>query len=176
MADETLSFLADSILAHSVACLAGTTRGAPTEQFVSHNSPPWDCCDFVAVWVKLIRPTINFPTTSVLPAVCNDVSMAVDMAVLFMRDCYPEQTGTKGNPFPGSDAVNDAATDLLVDARTLWCCLRSANNDDVLIPFEGFDVIFGNMTPSRGGGCAGWQIDFTVEAPGCCWPYGGSGS
>lgn len=174
--DDMLSLLADSILTHSIACLESTPSGVPTERFVSHDKPPEDCCDLIAVWVKQIRPTISFPRTTVDPSPCGDLMMALDVAVKLVRPCWPTQTGDKNDPFPGADVVHAAATNLLIDARHLWCCLRSAANEGVLIPYEGFDIVFGNMTPTRGGGCAGWVLDLVVEVPGCCWPYVDTGS
>ncbi len=114
--------------------------------------------------------------------------MAVDMSLGIIRDCFPTVKGeTKKDPFPEAGAVQAASDALLIDARTLWCCLQAAHAAGQLIPppvgadpaDPGLDVVWGPMLPRRGGGCAGWEWQFTVEAPACCWdapPLVGTGS
>ncbi|HUU97856.1 MAG TPA: hypothetical protein VM487_19135 [Phycisphaerae bacterium] len=183
---EILSDVANSILVNAEACFESCGIDVPTEVFVSHMKPPDDCCDWMAVWVRDIVPVNPFPRvqTNINPN-CTEVSMGVLMSLGWKRDCYPTVKDDKTDPFPGGDVMQAAADALLIEARTMWCCILAAYTAGQLLPRDPEpdgpqpDIVWGKMTPNRGGGCAGWTWDFTLEVPACCWdapPLPGSGS
>lgn len=183
---EILSDIANLILVNAEACLEQADLAVPSEVFVSHKRPPDDCCDWMSVWVRQIRPTTKFPATqAVVSPPCGDLVMAVDMTLGIKHGCFPTLKADKAAPFPTGDEMQVAADELAIIARTLWCCLLAAQAAGQLLPRwpleigEQLGIVWGPMTPTRGGGCAGWDWDFVVELPACCWeapPLPGSGS
>lgn len=188
---ELLSDIVNLILANAEECLVDGGR-PPFEKVFHHQGPrrpPGDCCDYLAIFVRQIRPTTDseqrltpFPGTAVARELnCTTIQMALDLSLAFVRPCFPGVTGNKVQPFPEAEAMQVASDDLTIDARVLWCCLIAAQHQGQLLPepMQPDDVVWGVMAPFRGGGCAGWQWDFTVLVPPCCWeapPIIGSGS
>jgi len=161
-------------------CLeSDSVLGRPKDCFPVHGTPPDDCCDFLATWFPQLRPTRSFPndlnadTASVR---CGDVTMAADMTVSLMRPCYPALKDNPFNPFPPSAETAQAAQDLLIDARVMWCCLVAAAADGSIFPVSAggpdldcSDVWFGPMIPEGPrGGCAGWSITLSFHVGPCC--------
>lgn len=163
--------LANNILAYAGECLEGTILGRPADAFVSHVKPPDDCCDFVSVWYRGIRPTDTQPDR------CSDISWTMELSLIWRRPCFPTlHAYPKTNPFPTPAEMQVAAENLLIDARTMQCCITAAYFSGLLTPRPApadqlrLTVTWGSMTPQRTGDCAGWQWDFEVEVPACCWP------
>lgn len=192
--DEMLSDILNHILAVAEECLEGCDRPIPDDVFHHHGPrrPPGDCCSHLTVHVRQIRPTSDgeggqtqFPGTFIgIPNNCGQVQMAVDASLTLSRDCFPTLKDDKSDPFPTAAEMQAASDELAIDARVLWCCLLAAQAAGTLLPpgpqfADLVDVVWGTMSPFRGGGCAGWEWEFTLNLPSCCWsppPSPASGS
>jgi len=182
---ELLSDVLNHILAAAETCLETCDRPIPDAVYHHHGPrrPPADCCDFLTVHVRQIRPTTDgeggqsaFPASFIgVPNNCGQIMMAVDASLTLNRPCFPTLKDDKADPFPTPAEMQTASDELAIDARVLWCCLLATQAAGNLFPpgpdfADLCDVVWGNMLPFRGGGCAGWEWEFTLNMPACCWP------
>ena len=153
-------------------CLAeNTTHGAPASCFMSHTTPPDDCCDFLAIWVEQMLPTYSFPIVSDRVQKCGDVHRMIRVRMKLLRNCYPVVKDNARAPFPTGEEMQTAAEGLLIDGNVLWCCVVDAVTGALGCDSwnECLDAVMEDMTPVQPrGGCAGWEIAFRLELKGCC--------
>lgn len=158
-------------------CLAETPLGLPANCYISHNEPPDDCCDFLAVWLERIRPRIGFENAAYTTgekvwARCGDVGAVADINLTLMRPCFPTLKDNPFNPFPGAVEMQAAADNLLIDLQVLRCCIMSAACQRILFPSgdECQELGIGDITPEGPrGGCAGWTLRFALELDSCAY-------
>ena len=181
---DHINNMMQSILDVACNCLADTPDGAPADCYISHNKPPDDCCDFLAIWLDRIRPRIGFDNAAYITgekvwAKCNDVGGVADIGVRLMRPCFPTLKDNPTNPFPPAIEMQAAAENLLIDLQVLRCCIDSAHCQGLLFPTtedaECLEFAIGDVTPEGPrGGCAGWTLTYAFELD-SCW-YGEPGS
>lgn len=172
--------LFQSILDVACNCLEDTPLGAPADCYISHNQPPDDCCDFLAIWLERIRPRIGFENAQYITgekvwAKCGDIGGVADFSLRLMRPCFPTLKDNATNPFPSASEMQAAAENLLIDMQVLRCCISAAYCAGLLLPdtqdAECLEIAIGDIIPAGPrGGCAGWTLPFAVELD-SCW-YG----
>jgi len=158
-------------------CLEDSPDGVPKYCFISHNEPPDDCCDFLAVWLERIRPRTGFENAAYTTGEkvwsrCGDVGAVMDVRLRLMRDCWPVVQDDALNPFPPVADMQAAADNLLIDLQLLRCCLSAAACNGVLYPenFECLEFGIGDAIPiGPRGGCAGWDLTYTFELEACTY-------
>ena len=160
----------ESIL--SVACqsLSSTPLGMPANCYVGHSRPADDCCDFLAVWIDGLRPTIQFPFEFSDYDRCEIVRMMMDVTITLRRPCWPVVVDSAFNPFPEASKIDAASTSLAIDAQALWSGVVQAYDAGALFytPRPPNYIKWGSMSPMTNmGGCAGWQLKFTVDLDEC---------
>lgn len=163
--------LLQAVLDSTCECLQNTVYGTPGSCFISHTTPPDDCCDFLAIWVEQMLPTYSFPEVSTRVQKCGDVHRMVRVKMKLLRDCYPVVRDNAQAPFPSPEEMQAAAEGLLIDGNVLWCCVVDALTTGIGCDQwnECLDSLMNEMVPIRPrGGCAGWELAFTLELKGCC--------
>lgn len=178
----TITHLADvmqSIVDVACECLeTSSPLGRPGDCFISHNTPPDDCCDFLSVWVERIRPSEGFAdgqyvTGGRLWARCGNLSSIADVNIRLVRPCFPVVIDDALNPFPPAIDIQAASEALAIDAWVLNCCIHTAISNGELLPDDVvgscLEVGIGDMVPhGPNGGCAGWTWDLSIELGDCC--------
>lgn len=177
MDPEDLTDILNRILAVAEVVIGNNEDLVVPEMVFHHHGPrrpPGDCCDYLAVFVRSIRPSLDgeaprFPASYIGPAKnCGDINMAVDASIAIVRNCFPTLKKDRNNPFPGEAEMQIASDMLGLYARTLWCGMIAAQQSGVLLDDDDLELAWGAMTPFRGGACAGWQWDFTLQLRPCC--------
>lgn len=149
------SDLAHTILDAATQCLEDGTVGAPQDRFVAHATPAADCCDQLAVWASQAVPAGTGEQ-------CGQPARII-FQVRVLRPCQPG-LDRNGNP-PSITEMEAAADALLVDAKTLWCCLAPALRAQTDNPSWSILAAFPVETE---GLCAGWIVTLSVEDDDCC--------
>jgi len=168
-----LNDLLQRLLDEVCECLEDTPLGVPEYCFISHTRPPDDCCNYLAVYLEQILPTVKFPTISDVgvDSVCNSVQRMARVTLKLARDCYPVVQDIEPAPFPAPSEIQAAAESLLLDANAVWCCVSCLVGTDGWTP-EGhscLDVKLKDLTmdPPRGG-CASLTMNLLIELEQCC--------
>lgn len=171
---DHLVTIMQSILDVACSCLIDTTYGQPEDCFISHDAPPDDCCDFLAVWTERLRPSHGFAegqyvTGGKLWEKCCSMNAVADINLRIVRPCYPSLVDNPNNPFPPAAEIQAAAEALAVDIWVLQCCVEKAACDGLLLPPDTcLEIGIGDATPFARGGCAGWTWELAVELDTCC--------
>jgi len=171
----SINDLLQTMLDVGCACLAETPNGVPKDCYISHNTPPDDCCDFLAIWLDRIRPRIGFQNAAYVTgekvwARCGDVGGVADINIRLVRPCFPTLIDDAFNPFPAASVMQAAAENLLIDVQVFRCCFTSAACNGLIFPSDQDcqEVAYGDITPyGPHGGCAGWDFTYTVELDEC---------
>jgi hypothetical protein len=155
--------LASAEALDTIPDLLGTAfDGAPERQFISPGNVVHDCCEQLAVWVNPIGTGARSPGT-----------FAPDMQIIrptfrvHSTRCVP--TGTivaKRYVPPDAALISLAAEQVDADGWALWNHIFNLINADLLFQ-KCLDLVNWSMaalTPS--GGCAGWEMQFTVGLDG----------
>lgn len=152
-------------------CLDNTSLGRPKDCFISHTSPPDDCCNFLAIWIERIEPTYSFPQVSDRVEKCGDVHRMAQVRLKLNRACWPVLKDNAAAPFPSAAEMQAAAEALLIDANVMWCCVEGTFTTGGLgcerwdcLDFKMNDMLF----DAPRGGCAGVSLSFLMELNGCC--------
>lgn len=158
------------ILDEVCECLANTTLGSPRSCFISHTSPPDDCCDFLSIWIERLLPTYSFPATSDRVSKCNDIHRMAEVRMRLMRSCWPVVSDNAANPFPPPEKIQAASEALLIDANVMWCCVEGTFTSGLgCEAWDCLDFQMSELTFDRPrGGCAGVSMSFLMELTGCC--------
>lgn len=172
---NVLTQVLQSILDVGCSCLVDTEYGQPEDCFISHDEPPDDCCDFLAIWAERIRPSRGFQdgqyvTGGKLWDKCCSLNAVADINLRLVRPCYPTLIDNPLSPFPDAADMQEAAEKLSQDIWVLQCCTMEAHCQGLLLPSttDCLEVGWGDATPFVRGGCAGWTWSLTVELPTCC--------
>lgn len=136
--------------------------GAPDRQFVAPGLPVHDCCEQLAVWVNPLGEGARTPQVLAADVRINQVTFRVHAT-----RCIPqgEIVGKQYVP-PDPAALSAAAAQLLADGWALWNHLFNMVNADLLFTKCGDLVRWGGSALTPSGGCAGWEIFFTVGLDG----------
>jgi hypothetical protein len=152
--------------------LTCTLYGPVEHCFISHTTPPDDCCDFVAVWIDGIEPTRQFPIPDdVTPDRCGEMSRMVSARIRLRRSCYPVVRDNAKQPFPPPSEMQAAAEGLLIDANVTWCRLASGIASGLYTPDGSgcLDYKLAGLVMDRPrGGCAGFTATLLMELDPCC--------
>jgi hypothetical protein len=170
---DSLYGLAAELLAKSAAILAASVNGAPTNQYVAHGPPAYDCPDSLIVNTGAVAygPFARGPSqgTAVLDPKSHVVPL-VPLTVTVLR-CVNQQAMPSGGVAiqPAKlAAVQADAQKVYRDGWSLFCGLRKMNRDGTL--FAGFPCRFYDMTGalpvSPEGGALGWTLDVIVQLDG----------
>lgn len=166
--NEALQLVLDDVCAGLVC----TTSGPTEHCFISHTAPPDDCCDFVAVWLEGIAPTLQFPIRDdTTPDRCGEASRMATVHVRLRRACYPVLRDNASQPFPPPAEMQAAAEGLLIDANVTWCRLASGIASGVYVPETTgcLDFKLASLFMDRPrGGCAGFTATLLMELDPCC--------
>ena len=162
-ADELLMAAAEAL--DTIPDLLGTEfLGAPDRQYVSPGNVVHDCCEQLAVWVNPVGEGARSPQTFV-----PDMQITRPTLRVHATRCVP--TGRLVNKRyvpPDAELLSAAAEQHLADGWALWNhTLNMLNTDPPLLFSKCSDLVRWSMralTPS--GGCAGWEMEFTVGLDG----------
>jgi hypothetical protein len=169
-----LNDMARGMLEAACLCLEDTETGVPASCFVSHGSPPDDCCDYLAISLMRVYNSSRFPAETEGGDDCSGIVPVASFQLKLMRPCYPTVVDDAQNPFPAPADINAASELLLIDARVLWCCVTNTLASGGLTTWPTIpgmdcpDYKVGRLTPVVGGGCAGWTLPYLVELDSCC--------
>lgn len=172
IAPEALNTILADVLARLCACLeADSTNGKPSKCFVSHNRPPDDCGDYLAVWMMGLYNALNTDgTESPKPQACGDLR-GMRVRAKLVRECWPTIENNPTNPFPGVDKIQVASEALLIDANVMACCMENfmlkTNHEALALGISG-GRIESILPDDNRGGLAGWTMQFVLTIPGCC--------
>lgn len=142
--------------------------GAPDRALVSPNTPVWDCCPQLAVWITSIddMPTspgnLNTGTRHRLAKV-NTVVVTGEIV-----RCIPTgiQGTTGGYTPPSADELTDASEQLHADAWALWNHLFNAVAAGDLLTLCSNAVFEGLAPVIPSGGCGGWRVSVRARLDG----------
>lgn len=170
---DSLFSIATELLARSTAILAGTPAGAPTNQYVAHGPPAYDCPDSLIVNVGTIAygPFSRGPSTgTAAPDPKSFVVPIVPLTVTLLR-CVNRQAMPSGGVQVRPATLTAIQADAQIvyrDGWSLFCGLRKGYRDGTL--FAGFPCRFYDMTGALPvapeGGALGWTLDVLVQLDG----------
>lgn len=151
-----------------------TRLGVPDAAYLSHDAPPEDQCNFLALWVSQWYPVLpgEFPQQiqPVPQAGCHPVEFAARVTLSLRRPCAPDLGADSFDPFPEPTAETAAAVDLMVDARALQCT-AGAEFPGIVDSVYGpgiVELFYGPMLRTGGStGCFGWDWDIDLGLVGC---------
>lgn len=147
----------------SIPDLLGTGfDGAPDRQFVSPGLPVHDCCSQLAVWVNPVGAGARSPTV-----LAPDFMLARPTFRVHATRCLPTGRIVSKRYVPPPAADLDAAGEQhLADGWALWNHTFNLVNADLLFQ-KCLDMVAWSMTSiTPGGGCGGWELQFTVGLDG----------
>lgn len=154
------------------SCLEDNSpAGPPPRCFISLTRPPDDCCDYLAVYLERMVPTIDFPQVSAGLDRCGEAQRMARLKLKLVRSCWPVLKDNPTNPFPPSAEIQSASEGLLIDLNVVWCCLSAilTGGDWIQIAGGGIRGKLESIEPDRPrGGCAGFTATFLVELDACC--------
>lgn len=154
--------LASAEALDTVPELLGTSFfGAPERQFISPGNVVHDCCEQLAVWVNPIGTGARSPGTS-----APDMQIIRPTLRVHATRCVPtgKIVGKKYEP-PDPVLLSAAAEQIHADGWALWNHLFNLINaePDALLFTKCLDLVNWSMAAlTPGGGCAGWEMQFTV--------------
>jgi hypothetical protein len=140
--------------------------GAPDRQLIAYGVPVHDCCEQLVVWVNPVGEGARSP--SVLSPVFQIIRPTLR---IHATRCVPTghiSKGTKQYVPPDADAVTEASRQILADGWALWNRVFNAINTDPPLLFSKCSdlVSWGMQSITPGGGCGGWEMQFTVALDG----------
>lgn len=163
---------AAELLAAATTILAGTPAGAPTNRYVAHGPPAYDCCDSLIVHAGALQygdfsrgatgSTRIDPRAMVVPI--------VPLTITVLR-CANQQAMPGGGIVirPAQLAAIQAdAQKVYADGWSLFNGIAKMTRDQTLfagLPCRTFEVD-GVLPVSPEGGCLGWTLDLHVQLDG----------
>jgi hypothetical protein len=163
--------IAAELLAKSAAILAGTAAGAPSNQYVSHGEPPYDCCDTLTVHVGMLRfgsfklgadgsTGVRDPKMPVVPV--------VPLVVTALRCQRAQAQGGLQITLPSPSLMAADAATIMADGWSLFCGINNAQRAGSL--FAGYPCRPFEVDPALPvapeGGCLGWTLSVQVALDG----------
>ncbi len=138
--------------------------GAPERQLIAYGVPVHDCCEQLVVWVNPVGEGARSPTT--LSPVFQIIRPTLR---IHATRCVPTGriVGKQYVP-PEAEDVTEASRQILADGWALWNRLFNAiNTDPPLLFSKCSDLVSWSMQSiTPGGGCGGWEMQFTVALDG----------
>lgn len=163
-ADELLLASAEAL--DTIPDLLGTAfDGAPERQLISPGAPVHDCCEQLAVWVQPVGAGARSPAT-----LAPDMQITRPTLRVHATRCVPTGRIVQKQYVPPSAAsITAAAEQVHADGWALWNHIFNLINaePDALLFSKCLDLVQWGMqaiTPS--GGCAGWEMQFTIGLDG----------
>lgn len=173
-ADTDLADLMFDLAHQAYSCLCNTPQGLPGKGFyIWDHSPDPGCCDELVVWLSGYRPYntnngFGSDAYSGPTALCDEVVFVPEITISLLRSCRPvfNQMGTD---LSDAKARNQHGYNMMVDMRTLTCCLRECL-DDTLIMGRSWEkeYYFGRASMSGESHCARIDLPIVMDLPGCC--------
>lgn len=151
--------------------LADTRLGVPEGGYLSHDEPPEDTCDFLALWVRSWTPYLagQFPTPQAEVARCQRIEWGPSLILSLRRPCSPDLKGDRANPFPEPTDETAAAVDLIEDIRVLQCTVLNDWPTRLQVDFPGAVLLPASIDPTGSTtGCFGWDWEIQMELPSGC--------
>ena len=165
--NEILQLVVDDLCVALEEC---TTAGAPQSCFISWTTPPDDCCDFLAVWMDELLPTVKFPSVNNTDPFQCGVSRMMRVKARLVRPCWPVIRDNAKSPFPPPGDMQAAAEALLIDSNVVWCRLVSAFANNFYDQAENgcLMAMMASLKPDEPrGGCAGFTATWLMELESC---------
>lgn len=167
------------------ACLADTPSGTPGTCTVYWSTPPddLDCGDcehngLLVAWLERISPVQTYPNVYTgIVSHGQTVQLKADFVVRLVRPCWPKLIQDIANPFPSRAATELAALNLDYDAALVMCCILTdlQSKTPTITGGPCQQVSMGGLQVDRNrGGCAGFEVRFSVGLGACCAPAVGS--
>lgn len=169
---DSLYQVAVELLSRSAAILAATPAGAPTNQYVAHGPPAYDCCDSLIVHAGTLqygdfsrgatgspRVDARFPVVPVVPLTITALRCVNQQAM--------PQGGVQIKPAQLASIAADAQK-VYRDGWSLLCGIYKMQREQTLFagyPCRVFEVD-GVLPISPEGGCLGWSLDVHVQLDG----------
>ncbi len=144
--------------------LGSSFAGAPERQLIAPGIPVHDCCEQLVVWVSQIGEGARSPGT-LAP------TMQITRPTLRVHStrCVPTgriEKGTNRYIPPEASVVTAAAEQVEADGWALWNHCFNLINDDLLFT-KCLDLVQWSMLSlNPSGGCAGWEMQFTIGLDG----------
>jgi hypothetical protein len=141
--------------------LGSAYSGAPDRQLVSPGNVVHDCCEQLAVWVNPVGEGARSGNVMV-----PDMQVIRPTLRVHATRCVPTGRVSDGKYIPPAAAlVTASAQQVHADGWALWNHIFNLLNNDPepLLFTKCIDLVRWSMsalTPS--GGCAGWEMQFTV--------------
>lgn len=135
--------------------------GAPERQLISPGQPVLDCCEQLAVWVNPLAEGTRSPGLKAADMRINRPTLRV-----LATRCVP--TGkivSKRYVPPPADELTTAGMQHLADGWALWNHLFNLINAELLFE-KCIELVGWGGTPLASGGCAGWELFFSVGIDG----------
>lgn len=163
-AEELLLAAAEAL--DTIPDFLGTSfDGAPERQVIYYGNVVHDCCSQLAVWVQPVSEGARSPST-----LAPDMQIVRPTFHVHATRCVP--TGRIVNRqyvAPTAAAITASAEQVLADGWALWnhlLNLINAEPDALLFSKCGDLVNWSMLALSPLGGCAGWDMQFTVGLDG----------
>ena len=139
--------------------------GAPERQLIAPGLPVHDCCEQLVVWVNPVGAGARSPGT-----LAPDFQIVRPTFRVHATRCVPSGRIVQKRYIPPEAAsITAAAEQIYADGWALWnhCFnLLNAEPDALLFTKCGDLVQWGMIAIQPGGGCGGWEMQFTVALDG----------
>jgi hypothetical protein len=136
--------------------------GAPERQLISPGNPVHDCCEQLVVWVNPLGTGARTPQT-----LEPEMHITRPTFRVHATRCVPSGkiVGKKYVP-PSAESLTESAEQLLADGWALWNHINNLMRADLLFSQCGDLVNWSSQALSPLGGCAGWEMQFTIGLDG----------
>jgi hypothetical protein len=158
----TLTDLANLLLDTAADCLADTTAGAPTLQYISPAAPAFDCCPALIVHVAALSEESTSPLSPIAATGHRDLYGRVTLATLVI-------TALRCAPMPQQDGsvltadIEAVAAEVQEDGWALWNCIGCAIKNEVFLDLCTIVHFDRAVAINEQGGCVGWQMILRCE-------------
>lgn len=169
---DSLYGIAAELLASAAAILAGTAAGAPTNQYVAHGPPAYDCPDSLIVhagplqWGDFSRGAQGSPRVDPKMFVVPVVPLTITALRCVNRQAMP--SGGVAIRNAQLAAINADAQKVYADGWSLFIGINKRYRAGTLFagyPCRVFEVD-GALPVSPEGGALGWTLDVHVQLDG----------
>jgi hypothetical protein len=163
-AEELLVAAAEAL--DTIPDLLGTSfAGAPDRQYISPGNVVHDCCEQLAVWVNPVGEGARSPGT-----LAPGFQITRPTLRVHATRCVPTGTivGKRYVP-PTTTALSAAAEQIHADGWAMWNHFFNLLNaqPEALLFSKCADLVNWGMTAlTPSGGCAGWELFFTIGLDG----------
>ena len=157
-----LTDLADLLLATAGACLAETTAGAPTLQYISPAFPAYDCCPSLIVSVAALSDESTSPLSPIAATGHRTLYGRVTLATLVitvLRCAAPVQQD--GSVLTAD--IEASAIEVQEDGWALWNCIDCAIRNEVFLDLCSIVHFDRAVAIREQGSCVGWEMILRCE-------------